>query len=156
MTICEYIIDKLYATVKNAHENNTYFQGILAWGECTYSDLTVVRDLSVSKLAMELAPDPGIKPLRTTPGISLLAMVKESTTPASVSLSLRIFIQRSDTITLESKATKANEPMTPAKTTEPTQMESTSSNSGSETKKKMHEEKVCVIIDHVFRETQIV
>ncbi len=136
MTICEYIIDKLYATVKNAHENNTYFQGILAWGECTYSDLTVVRDLSVSKLAMELAPDPGIKPLRTTPGISLLAMVKESTTPASVSLSLRIFIQRSDTITLESKATKANEPMTPAKTTEPTQMESTSSNRGSETKEK--------------------
>ena len=34
-------------------------------------------------------------------------------------------------MTLDIKATKAIEPMTPAKTTEPTQMESTSSYSGS-------------------------
>ena len=38
-------------------------------------------------------------------------------------------------MTLDIKATKAMEPMTPAKTTEPTQMESTSSYSGSVTQK---------------------
>ena len=105
---------------------------------------------------MELAPDPGIKPLRTTPGISLLAMVKESTTPASVSLSLRIFIQRSDTITLESKATKANEPMTPAKTTEPTQMESTSSNRGSGKKEKNAWKSMCDYWSRLQRDTNCV
>ena len=38
-------------------------------------------------------------------------------------------------MTLDIKATNAMEPMTPAKTTEPTQMESTSSYSGSVTQK---------------------
>ena len=52
-------------------------------------------------------------------------------TDASVSFNLFIFRQSKDTITLDIKATKAIEPMTPAKTTEPTQMESTSSYSGS-------------------------
>lgn len=39
------------------------FYGILACVEWTYSDLTteLPRDLRVSRLAMELAPDPGIK-----------------------------------------------------------------------------------------------
>lgn len=39
------------------------FYGILACVEWTYSDLTTVlpRDRRVSRLAMELAPDPGIK-----------------------------------------------------------------------------------------------
>ena len=52
-------------------------------------------------------------------------------TDASVSFNLFIFRQSKDTMTLDIKATKAIEPMTPAKTTEPTQMESTSSYSGS-------------------------
>ena len=56
-------------------------------------------------------------------------------TEASVSFSLLILRHNRDTITLESKATKAKEPMTPAKTTEPTQTESVTSYKGSETER---------------------
>ena len=104
-------------------------QGILACVECTYSDL-VVLDLRVSRLAMELAPEPGMKVLLALARTCSLAL-RLLSTEASVSFSLRIFRHNKDTMTLESKATKANEPMTPAKTTEPTQTESMSSNKGS-------------------------
>ena len=77
---------------------------------------------------MELAPEPGMKvftvALRTSFALRL-------STEASVSFSLLIFRQSKDTMTLESRATKAKEPMTPAKTTEPTQTESMSSYRGS-------------------------
>ena len=105
-------------------------QGILACVECTYSDL-VVLDLRVSRLAMELAPEPGMKVLLALARTCSLATLRLLSTEASVSFSLRIFRHNKDTMTLESKATKANEPMTPAKTTEPTQTESMSSNKGS-------------------------
>ena len=106
-------------------------QGILACVECTYSDL-VVLDLRVSRLAMELAPEPGMKVLLALAlWTCSLATLRLLSTEASVSFSLRIFRHNKDTMTLESKATKANEPMTPAKTTEPTQTESMSSNKGS-------------------------
>ena len=104
-------------------------QGILACVECTYSDL-VVRDLRVSRLAMELAPEPGMKVVLGRGRTCSFAL--RLSTEASVSFSLRIFRQSKDTMTLDSNATKANEPMTPAKTTEPTQTESMSSNKGSE------------------------
>ena len=48
-------------------------------------------------------------------------------------------------MTLDIKATKAIEPMTPAKTTEPTQMESTSSYSGSVIQKLWNS-----ILDQIF------
>ena len=53
-------------------------------------------------------------------------------------------------MTLDIKATKASEPMTPAKTTEPTQMESTSSYSGSVIQKLWNS-----ILDQIFQNSTI-
>ena len=72
---------------------------------------------------MELVPEPGMNAERRM-AISLSLRLS---TVASVSFNLRIFKQSNETMTLDIKATKARDPMTAAKTTDPTQMESTSS-----------------------------
>ena len=109
---------------RDDNDNFLVVYGILACVEWTYSDFPD-RDRNVSKLAMEFAPEPGMNAERPrTMAMSFSLMLS---TQASVSFSLLIFRQSKETMTLDIKATKARDPMTPAKTTDPIQIESTSS-----------------------------
>lgn len=99
------------------------------------------------RLDTEFDPDPGLKGLLTR---TFLASSLESTV-ASVSLSRLIRKQSKDTIMLDIKATKAKEPITPAKTTDPRQIESVSrSKRGSESKLNL---KLIQVKHYFFTET---
>jgi hypothetical protein len=86
-------------------------------------------------LATELVPDPGWKLLFLLLNSLEMVLVDPMwSTEASESFSLLIRKHNKETMTLDNKATMESDPITPAKTMDPMQIVSSSSNRGSKSR----------------------